>query len=521
MATPLVLPAPPRVEQHNLSLKERVRGYSLVTGLTALALAIHGYHPYAEDGGIYLSGAKYVLNPGLYPRYSEFVTEHLRFSLFAPTVAALVRVSHLQLMTVWLLLYIASIWLTLLAGWQLARRCYASSEARFGAVTLLAVWLTLPVAGTSLMLMDPYLTARSISTPCILLSLAGLLDLFSEERNRTRAATLFLIPLIIAVLVHPLMAAYGLGCALFLACTFSKNAKPRIVSTAALSLFGIFFALVLYIAAPAEPTAYRTIALTRTYWFLTSWQPYEQFGLAAPIAILTAIALQPPRQASTAARNLASAVALAGTIGCIVALLFARPDAQTFLVARLQPLRIFQIVYVVMILNIGAFLGERLQRRLLRWIPLFAALATIMVYAERQTFPNSPHFESPNRAAQNPWIRAFQWISVSTPIDATFALDPHYVSHPGEDAQTFRAIAERSALPDYSKDGGVASLSPALTTTWLAGQTAQTGLNTSTDATRNATLRPLGVTWLVLPAETPTSAPCPYQEQAVKICRLP
>ena len=35
---------------------------------------------------------------------------------------------------------------------------------------------------------------------------------------------------------------------------------------------------------------------------------------------------------------------LPGPSGLLVALLFARADASTFLVARLQPLRIFQIV---------------------------------------------------------------------------------------------------------------------------------------------------------------------------------
>ena len=42
------------------------------------------------------------------------------------------------------------------------------------------------------------------------------------------------------------------------------------------------------------------------------------------------------------------------------------------------------------------------------------------------------------------------------------ALDAQYITKPGEDAQGFRAIAERSALPDYSKDGGVVTNKPEL-----------------------------------------------------------
>src|SRR3977135_747749 len=88
-------------------------------------------------------------------------------------VARTVRGSGLSLETVLLLVQFASFWTTLFAAWKLAERCYARLEVQVGAVGLLAVWLTLPIAGTSLMLMDPYVTARSISTPCALLAMLG------------------------------------------------------------------------------------------------------------------------------------------------------------------------------------------------------------------------------------------------------------------------------------------------------------------------------------------------------------
>ena len=112
----------------------------------------------------------------MYPQGAEFVVGHLRFSIFAPVMAGLVRWSHLRVETVLLLVHVASFWTTLFAAWLLAARCYESREERWGAVGLLAVWITLPVAGTSLMLMDPYVTARSFSTPCALLALVGALE---------------------------------------------------------------------------------------------------------------------------------------------------------------------------------------------------------------------------------------------------------------------------------------------------------------------------------------------------------
>src|ERR1700744_1537930 len=56
----------------------------------ALALAtilVHGYHPLAEDGGLYAAGVELTLNRSLFPHHSDFVSEHLHYSIFAPAVA--------------------------------------------------------------------------------------------------------------------------------------------------------------------------------------------------------------------------------------------------------------------------------------------------------------------------------------------------------------------------------------------------------------------------------------------------
>jgi hypothetical protein len=209
--------------------------------------------------------------------------------------------------------------------------------------------------------------------------------------------------------------------------------------------------------------------------------------------------------------------------------LFARAGTATHLVARMQPLRIFQVVYVVMILALGAVLGERvLQRRPMRWVLVFSALAGVMVMTERRTFPASKHLELPYALAGddsaergNAYERAFAWIGRNTPKDAVFAMDAQYITRPGEDAQSFRAIAERSVLPDFSKDGGVVTNKPELAAEWLQGQVAQAGLGTEPDARRIAVLRPLGVTWVVLEREAVTGFACAFANETLKVCRLP
>jgi len=318
------------------------------------------------------------------------------------------------------------------------------------------------------------------------------------------------------------MAAYGLGCVLVLGCVASPVPGVRKWGTAALCLLALCMAATMQTLAAPESPEYLRVAMTRYYWFPGSWHWYEQFGLAAPLIILAIVGSTRRASGNEAKVVLARMAAVCGAVAVAVTALFARATLHAHLVARLQPLRIFQTVYVVMILAVGAALGEWvLRRKPVRWITAFSLLAGVMLFAQRQTFPDSAHLELPWRASQNQWEKAFVWISRNTPKDALFAMDAHYITSPGEDAQSFRAIAERSALPDYSKDGGKASIAPQLTAAWVAGETAQIDLNMKSDAERIAALRPLGVTWLVLQQNARTNFTCDYANRSVKVCRLP
>jgi hypothetical protein len=243
--------------------------------------------------------------------------------------------------------------------------------------------------------------------------------------------------------------------------------------------------------------------------------------------ILGVIALGRGSGVDAARVGLARVATVSGVTAIAVAVLFAREGAEVHQVARLQPLRNFQLVYVVMFLFVGAALGEWvLRRRVWWWLGTFSVLGASMMLADRERFPASKHLELPDAMVWgagdggNQWERAFVWIKKNTPKGAVFALDANYTMRDGEDAQGFRAIAERSSLPD-SKDGGTASNWPALTEEWSQGMALQTGLGSELDGGRFAALKSIGATWVVLERKAATGFGCAYENEAVKVCRLP
>lgn len=500
-------------------------GFSLL--LTPLALLILGYHPYAEDGGLYLAGVEYLLNPSLFPHMREFVTTPLHYSAFAPCVAFLTRHSGLSFGTVVFASFVVCLWATIFAAWRIAKECFLSTREQAGATLLVAIWLSLPVAGTSLMLIDPYLTARSLSTPLVLLAIASALGSGSARRAADQPAVrshlaLAFVWIALAAIFHPLMAGYG---AAFILCALWMEApwpRSRQLKEFCLVSAGLGLAASIQGASHAPSQTIARVALTRSYWFLAQWEWFEILGLIAPLVILIAM-MRSPRFA--ALRPLARCVILVGVTAVLISLCFARTSLPSFAVAHLQPLRVFQVIYFVLLLALGGWLAKFvLGGAWSRWAVAIVVLSTPVMIPAWLVFPHSPHIELPLRhsaqAGANRWVEAFVWIRQNTPTDAFFALDSNYISDPNEDAQSFRALAERSALPDYSKDGGETAVNSELSEAWARGVDAQQTLSAETDLSRHRTLDPLGVTWMVVHSDARTSASCPYNNGTVKVCKL-
>jgi hypothetical protein len=472
--------------------------------LTPAVLLVHGYHPLADDGAVYATGIKKLANPTLYQSDAVFATSPTRFSIFAHVLAPLLHWSSLPVLL--LVCYVASIFLFLLGARQIATRIFPDCRSSWGAVLLAACCFTLPVAGTSLSIMDPYATARSFSTPLGLFALAAVLD---ESWGES------ILWLGLAALLHPLMAAYTAIAMLTLALTQRK--KWRALGLV-FAIGWLLSAIIFLCTHPADPSLpYNRAALSRSYFFLTSWQWYEYPGLVIPLLLLAFAGFR--IRLPWAARSLAMTATLIGSCALLISLCFVHRSGS-LLLARLQVLRAFHLVYIAGVLLAGGMLG-RLTRQHMRTIPVLYLLVSGALFAgQRLTYPESNHVEWPGLKPRNLWREAFLWIRDNTPRDAIFALDNEYIESPGEDAQGFRATAERSAVADWFKDGGIAGNFPEAAALWWQGSTATAQLNQASDEQRLARLRPLGVTWTVLPVEVETGFPCPFTNARVRVCRL-
>lgn len=509
MASALTVPKLNRHTGAQPGTRSHARSCAFVLLCTVLALAVLGYHPAAEDGGIYAAATALRLHPELFPVERAFAVAQSDRSLFVPLLAAWARLLRLPLEWVLLLTFAVAVAATVAACWLLVRQLFVERRAQRGGVLLAAVALGLPVAGTSLYLADPYLTARSLSTPLLVLALALLL----QRRPRWCA-----LCVAVAAAVHPIMAL----CALPLfAVVWATGWRRPVAAVACCLALTVLCMAALRVAGPAELPAARAASLTRLYWFPGAWAWFEWLGAFAPPLLLLLARQRYRASLSMEGRRLLLATAVTTLVMVAASCCLIHTGSRSLLLARLQPLRMLHLLYCIFLPVLGGalVLEARLRRPLL--LPATVLAATGLLLMQRGLYAHSAHLELPGSAPRNGYMQAFLWIRDHTPQNALFALDADYTRAPGEDAQVFRALALRSALPDAAKDGGVASVVPALAGTWLRGSEAQRGLATLPDAERVRRLRPLGAIWIVLPSVSQTAFACPFRNEKAQVCRLP
>jgi hypothetical protein len=471
--------------------------------LTLLALLVHGYHPGAEDDGVYLPAIKHDLNPALYPHDSDFFTLQLQATVFDKLVAGSIRLSRLPLPLVILAWHFLGIFLILWGCWRIACHCFPEWPARWAAVSTVAALLTLPVAGTALYLVDQNLHPRALATAAILAAIASVIE---------RRFWLVAILLAAACAIHPIMASFGISYCIIL---LWKPTGQRETSLSAVA-----FALPLsWIFEPTSP-AWQQAAHTRDYFYLSAWHWYEWIGVFAPLLLLWWFSRLARQGNLPVLGRLSSRLLFYGMFQLVVALIILLPP-QFDRLKPFQPMRYLHLLYLLMFLFAGGLVGQRfLRTSWVRWAALFVPLCAVMFLAQRATYPASNHIDWPGATPRNQWLQAFLWVRQNTPQDSLFALGPNYLQSPGEDAYSFRAWAERSVLADIGKDASVATQVPRLAPRWQQEVQAQIGWEHFQKADFESLRSRFSVTWVILERFHDPGLPCPYQNATVMVCRI-
>jgi hypothetical protein len=475
---------------------------------TALGFLVMGYHPGLEDDGVYLTAVKADLNPALFPHDSEFFRLQLQASFFDGWMAHFVQWTGIPLAWAELFWQFAALFLVLWAARRIAGQLFSGKPAQWAAVAMVAAMFTLPVAGTALNIADQHLHPRNLATALILVAVSRIL-----EGKRWQALPL----LALAFLLHPIMAAFGISFCAFEALALAQPGGFRLRAVAG-SL--VAAAPLGWIFEPASP-AWRQALNTRSYFFLYRWSWYEWLGALAPLFLFWVLWRVAHRRGETRLAGFSLAVFAYGIFQQLVAMAMLTPDALARL-APLQPMRYLQLVYIFMALAAGGLLGRfLLKASVWRWAIYMLVFNGGMFLVQWELIDNGAHLELPSTVSANPWLQAFAWIRQNTPAGAYFALDPQYLSAPGEGFHSFRALAERSQLSDGDKDAAVVTQVPSLARAWQRQQLAQTGWPRFQLVEFERLKTEFGVDWVLVSYPAPPGLGCRWHNGTLTVCQIP
>jgi len=471
--------------------------------LTAAGILVSGYHYGVEDQAIWLAGVKKFLDPSLFPYDSQFFLAQTQFSIFSALVGTLVQWTGLSVKTMALVLHLLSVFLFLLGCLKLSRKCFHRRNARWGAVALVAMLLSLPVAGTALLLIGQYLHPRVLATVALIFGLNAVIE--------RRLAAMGWAALAIAL--HPTLGLFGavhLGVLAWPSFEWRWEFRPWKSVVPVSMLLPIVYS-----------DAWREAMDGRRYVFLNRWTWYEMLGAFAPPLILLWLARSGRKINPPLFPHVARRMAITAILGMAAAIMIGSVPALQPLLA-VETLRTLQLVYVMMFLLLGGTLAQYvLRRRPLRWLALFVPLSIALFLSQRAEFPSTGHFEWPWRSEGNAWLASFEWIRLNTPKHAYFALDPRYMESRGQDNHGFRVLAERGMMADDMKDRAVAGIDPSLSREWRAQVLDRKDWAHFTTNDFRRLRRNYQVDWVLLAQPHRPALSCPFRQSDIWVCRTP
>src|SRR5207245_11576051 len=153
-----------------------------------------------------------------------------------------------------------------------------------------------------------------------------------------------------------------------------------------LAFLGAWFPVQFSFQRPSE--AYHAAAQYHAFHYIQSWQWYEWLGIVGPVPIFWWFARMARRQQSRNLDLMCRALIVYDLVYFAAALIVSLP-ARFGSLARIQPLRSLHLLYILLLVFSGGFLGLHvLKKNFLRWAVLFLPLFSGIVFAQPALFSN-------------------------------------------------------------------------------------------------------------------------------------
>jgi hypothetical protein len=309
--------------------------------IVALYFVCNPYRGVRHDAVLYFGQMQLHLTPGWMQGDLFFLSNSQdHYSLFSTIFAPVLQAVGLSSAEIALLLGLHALFL--LAAWQLTAGMPATT--RWCALGLALVLPRFYSPNQRFAFIEPFLTARTLAEPFVLMALAWLL------RGRLAVA---LVALAVATLGHPLIAlpAWLIGWRLLCAQDKRWNwAVLLVLPVGVLSWLQVapFGAL----AHSYDADWFSTVKLADSFVFVTSWQvaALEQLAFDAGLLWLCA------RDTSTPLGRLARATLIV-TIGCVVVSAIGVDLLHNILLTQLQLWRAMWIAHLVAMLSLAPLLS--------------------------------------------------------------------------------------------------------------------------------------------------------------------
>jgi hypothetical protein len=418
--------------------------FCLLPFLVLSTLNSAGYRYGASDLAFYIPAALERLDPSLFPRDGALIASQARLTMIDETIAALSRITGLELPSLFATLYATTLALLLAGALLLARILYRTEWAALAFAAALTLRHAIAKSGTNTL--EGYFHPRQLAFSLGVLALVALL----HQRVLISAALV-----VAGGLLHPTTALWF---SIWIAIAASVNDRrwrlPMIVAAVAVAIAGAWM-------LTAGPLAGRLVTMDEE-WLATLETKDYLFPLEWPLDAWVLNLIYAPTIFYIYKRRSAAGILAPGERGlvwgclalvAVFAIALPLNAARLALVIQLQVPRVFWMLDFLAIAYLIWLIAEDLKpsarRARIACLVIALASATRSAYIKFVKFPDRPIAEV--GVPDNDWGRVMAWVR-STPHDTA------WLAHPGHAVQygtSLRVAGERDVFVEGIKDAAI------------------------------------------------------------------